>query len=118
VGKAFLEDVSDISIWWWTTIDLVVHFRDERGWAKYDSPRNLCLALAGEFGELAEVFQFHGDDVEVVKLQSIDNLMQEMADVAIYSLRFALALPPSEQGTESTTRMLEHIEMLRPREKK
>jgi dCTP diphosphatase len=33
----------------------------ERNWTQYHSPRNLVLALVGEVGELAELFQWQGE---------------------------------------------------------
>jgi hypothetical protein len=33
----------------------------ERNWAQYHTPRNLILALVGEVGELAELFQWRGE---------------------------------------------------------
>ena len=34
-----------------------------RDWAQYHTPRNLVLALVGEVGELAEIFQWKGDPI-------------------------------------------------------
>ena len=36
----------------------VRQFADERDWAPFHTPKNLVLALTGEVGELAEVFQW------------------------------------------------------------
>jgi dCTP diphosphatase len=33
----------------------------ERNWTQYHTPRNLVLALVGEVGELAEIFQWRGE---------------------------------------------------------
>jgi hypothetical protein len=33
----------------------------ERNWTQYHTPRNLVLALVGEVGELAELFQWRGE---------------------------------------------------------
>jgi hypothetical protein len=33
----------------------------ERNWIQYHTPRNLVLALVGEVGELAELFQWRGE---------------------------------------------------------
>jgi dCTP diphosphatase len=33
----------------------------ERNWTQFHSPRNLVLALVGEVGELAELFQWRGE---------------------------------------------------------
>jgi dCTP diphosphatase len=48
------------------------------------------LALTGELGELAEIFQFKGDDEEQsLSLEEQDKVGQEIADVTIYLLRLA-----------------------------
>lgn len=33
-----------------------------RGWEKFHTPRNICLALSGEAGELCELFQFKDEE--------------------------------------------------------
>jgi dCTP diphosphatase len=35
-------------------------FVQERNWEQFQTPRNLLLALVGEVGELAEIFQWKG----------------------------------------------------------
>jgi dCTP diphosphatase len=39
----------------------LARFAAEREWEQYHTPRNLMLALTGEVGELAELFQWRGD---------------------------------------------------------
>jgi dCTP diphosphatase len=65
------------------------NFRDERGWEPFDKPRNLLLALIGELGELAEIFQWKGDTNGVLTNDDIDKIGQELADVTIYLIRLA-----------------------------
>jgi dCTP diphosphatase len=36
-----------------------------RNWTQYQTPRNLLLALVGEVGELAELFQWRGQSVDM-----------------------------------------------------
>lgn len=36
-------------------------FCHERGWERFHTPRNLLLALVGEVGEVAELFQWRGE---------------------------------------------------------
>ena len=67
-------------------------FAEEREWKHFHTPRNLQLAVLGEIGELAELFQFKGDD----KNQSMSVgerviVGQELADVTIYLLHLAEA---------------------------
>ena len=67
-------------------------FALDRHWNKYHSPRNIVLAMMGECGELAELFQWLGDtqDDEIFKsIEDRDNCEQEIADVSIYCLRLA-----------------------------
>ncbi len=57
-------------------------FAMQREWDPFHTPRNLCLALGGELGELVE---------QLFLLETIqtDKLYQEVADVTIYLLRLA-----------------------------
>lgn len=67
-------------------------FSNERGWNKYHSPRNLLLALVGEVGELAEIFQWRGEVTEGLGDWSEadkDHLGEELSDVLIYLIRLA-----------------------------
>lgn len=65
-------------------------FAIDRDWLRYHSPRNLLLALLGELGELAEIFQFKGDDEDQsLSMEERDKVGQEIADVTIYLLRLA-----------------------------
>ncbi|CAM9164397.1 unnamed protein product [Ectocarpus fasciculatus] len=70
------------------------NFCTERNWQKFHTPRNICLALMGEAGELSELFQFKGEDTCCQGLPAWsrddrDKLSQEMADVFIYVTRLA-----------------------------
>lgn len=67
-------------------------FADERNWDQFHTPKNLVMALAGEAGELLDVFQWLTPDES-----TSDNLgeatrkaaKEEMADVFIYLIRLA-----------------------------
>ena len=37
------------------------NFVREREWEKYHTPRNLVMAMMGEVGEIAEIFQWKGE---------------------------------------------------------
>ena len=68
----------------------LVEFVRVRDWTKFDTPRNLVLAMLGEVGELAEIMQWKGDFKEHDKIKNdkvINKLSQEISDVAIYLLR-------------------------------
>lgn len=65
-------------------------FAIDRDWLRYHTPRNLLLALTGELGELAEIFQFKGDDEDQsLSMAEQDKVGQEIADVTIYLIRLA-----------------------------
>lgn len=83
---------------------LLRQFAKDRLWDKYHTPRNIALAIMGEFGELAELFQFRGDksidearpDNQSAGLididwsaEEVDKVGQEIADVTIYLMRLA-----------------------------
>jgi dCTP diphosphatase len=59
-------------------------FAVERDWVQFHTPRNLVLALVGEVGELAELYQW--DPGDAIPHQRV---AEEIADVAIYLLRLA-----------------------------
>jgi len=67
----------------------IVAFATEREWAKYHKPRSLLLALQGELGELAELFQWREDRDGTIGREALDKIGQELADVTIYLLRLA-----------------------------
>ena len=80
---------------------LIRKFANDREWNKYHTPRNIALAILGELGELAELFQWIGDDdnnnssttnksndiVSCFSEEMLDKIGQEMADVTIYLIR-------------------------------
>jgi dCTP diphosphatase len=79
---------------------LTRQFAIDRDWLQYHTPRNLVMALMGEIGELAEIFQFMGDDDTVssdshnstknaLSMQQLDKVGQELADVTIYLCRLS-----------------------------
>lgn len=67
-------------------------FADERDWNQFHSPKNLILALAGELGELAELFQWLTESQAARIMDDPDKASQvrdEVADVFVYLLRLA-----------------------------
>lgn len=66
-------------------------FADDRDWAQFHTPKNLAMALVGEAGELAAVFQWLtpeqsadlGDPELVVRVRD------ELADVFLYLVHLA-----------------------------
>ena len=68
-------------------------FAVERGWNEVYTPGNLMLALMAEFGELAELVQWLGDNAKLqLKESKVDKLCQEIADVSIYLLRLSVSM--------------------------
>lgn len=76
-----------------TVSDLMRHIRTfamDRLWSRFHKPRNLLLALMGELGELAELFQWQGDTpTKQMTEGELDKVGQELADVGIYLLRLS-----------------------------
>lgn len=75
--------------------DLVTEFSRRRDWEPFHTPKNLVMALTGEVGELAEIFQWLtpeqsqaicDDEQGRVKVE------HEVADVLMYLLRLAAVL--------------------------
>jgi dCTP diphosphatase len=64
--------------------DLVVQFREERGWGKHHQPRNLAVSIAVEAAELLEHFQW-GEYSEHNKKEVAD----ELSDILSYCLNLA-----------------------------
>ena len=65
-----------------------------RDWEQFHTPRNLVLALTGEVGELAEIFQWKGDAKAAPGLPNFSekekqNVKDELADVMSYLFRLA-----------------------------
>ncbi|XP_063157446.1 dCTP pyrophosphatase 1 [Candoia aspera] len=67
-------------------------FAAERGWGKYHQPRNLLLALVGEVGELAELFQWREEAPKGLPgwtPSEREALADELSDVLIYLVALA-----------------------------
>jgi dCTP diphosphatase len=72
--------------------ELVRRFTREREWEKYHNPRSLILALIGELGELAELFQWRSDGEAAGLMQDpkmATKVSEELADVFGYLLQLA-----------------------------
>lgn len=71
---------------------LHAQFSEERDWNKFHSPRNLLLAMVGEVGEVAELFQWRGEVSDGLPDWSDEDrksLEEELSDVLIYLVRLA-----------------------------
>jgi dCTP diphosphatase len=71
--------------------DRLRDFAEARQWTRFHTPKNLAMALAGEVGELVAELQWLTEE-ESAGLTAPgdrrDRLVDEVADVAIYLLRF------------------------------
>uniref|UniRef100_A0A3P9L403 dCTP pyrophosphatase 1 n=1 Tax=Oryzias latipes TaxID=8090 RepID=A0A3P9L403_ORYLA len=67
-------------------------FTDERDWSQFHQPRNLLLAMVGEVGEVAELFQWRGEVAEGLPgwtESEREQLAHELSDVMIYLVELA-----------------------------
>ena len=75
--------------------DLQARFREfsrERDWEQFHDPRSLILALVGEVGELAELFQWPGSQIEEasdIKSELNQRAAEEISDIFLYLIRLA-----------------------------
>ena len=69
----------------------VREFARERDWEQFHNPKNLAMALAGEVGELLEIFQWLTAEqaAEVMGSGRAEDVRDELADVIIYLVRLA-----------------------------
>lgn len=72
----------------------LVEFARERDWDRFHTPRSLILALTGEVGELAEIFQWLKDEQAeaIMASDKAEHVRQELADVFLYLMRLAMIL--------------------------
>jgi dCTP diphosphatase len=75
-----------------TLRDHLRQFVHERDWEQFHTPRNLVLALVGEVGELAELFQWLSDEQAATIIDNsvvAERVRDELADVFSYVLRLS-----------------------------
>jgi dCTP diphosphatase len=72
----------------------LTEFARERDWDRFHTPRSLILALTGEVGELAEIFQWRTDaeSESIMAGDKAEHVRQEVADVFLYLMRLAMVL--------------------------
>ncbi|XP_008065917.1 dCTP pyrophosphatase 1 [Carlito syrichta] len=70
---------------------LHAEFAAERDWDQFHKPRNLLLALVGEVGELAELFQWKTDEPgpQAWPQKERAALQEELSDVLVYVVALA-----------------------------
>lgn len=65
-------------------------FSAAREWEQFHSPKNLAIALSVEVAELLEHFQWLPDKVDEETLaEKMPRIEEELADVLLYTIRFA-----------------------------
>lgn len=67
-------------------------FVRERDWEKFHTPKNLVMALAGEAGELLEIFQWlsaEESETIVKDPKKMKALRHELSDILYYLLRLS-----------------------------
>lgn len=67
-------------------------FAIERNWGQFHSPKNLAMALMGEVGELAEIFQWMTEEESrsaALRSEKSKVVREELADVLMYLVRLA-----------------------------
>eukprot|EP00928_Gymnodinium_smaydae_P011247 TRINITY_DN14175_c0_g1_i1.p2 TRINITY_DN14175_c0_g1~~TRINITY_DN14175_c0_g1_i1.p2 ORF type:complete len:244 (-),score=55.90 TRINITY_DN14175_c0_g1_i1:82-708(-) len=72
--------------------ELLRSFARERDWDQHHTPRNLLLALVGEVGELAEIFQWKKEVPPGLPGWSeadLERVRDEVSDCLCYLVRFA-----------------------------
>jgi dCTP diphosphatase len=70
----------------------LAEFAEERDWEQFHSPKNLSMALAGEVGELLEIFQWLTEEQSSrgsLTPEQLNDAAEELADIMIYTLRLA-----------------------------
>ena len=75
--------------------DLILRYREftrERDWEQFHDPRSLILALVGEVGELAELFQWPGSQLAQAADSNSElnrRASEEISDVLLYLIRLS-----------------------------
>ena len=78
-----------------TIASLQLQFRQfvaERDWEQFHNPKNLVMALAGEVGELTEIFQWLTQEESAAAMDDegrAGQIRDELADVFAYLIRLA-----------------------------
>jgi NTP pyrophosphatase (non-canonical NTP hydrolase) len=75
--------------------EILQKFVAEREWERFHEPKDLALAISIEAGELSEHFLWKSTDEAREYIQNkghLDAVIEEIADVMIYSLNFVNAI--------------------------
>lgn len=75
------------------TLEALRQYREARDWQKFHLPKDLAIAVSTEAAELLEHFQWRNRAaLEDYLREHVDEIEQEVADIAIYLLFFCDAL--------------------------
>jgi NTP pyrophosphatase (non-canonical NTP hydrolase) len=85
-------------------------FREERGWDKFHSPKNLAMALMVETAELTEHFQWlTEEESRHLPADELLKVKDEIGDVLIYLVNLAdkLGLDPVQAAHDKVVKNVE-----------
>lgn len=72
--------------------EALARFAKDRDWEEYHTPKNLTMALAGEVGELLDIFQWLTPEESKAVMEDPkrrEDVLMELGDVFQYLLRLA-----------------------------
>lgn len=69
------------------SMDKVNQFRDARNWRQFHNEKDLAISISLEAAELLELFQWK--QPEEVRMNKLERIKEELADVLIYSYMLA-----------------------------
>lgn len=68
----------------------IIHFRDEREWSQFHTPKNLAISLSLEASEVLEHFQWKTDEeIQRYLISNKEEIADELGDVLNYLLLLA-----------------------------
>ena len=76
-------------------------FARERDWEQFRHPKNIAMTLAGETGELLEIYQWLSDEESRNAREASDTVKAtslELADIVIYAVQLADAMGIDLEG--------------------
>lgn len=82
--------------------DALAQFARERDWEQYHTPKNLVMALAGEVGELLDIFQWLTPEESRLVMDDPgrrEAVLMELGDVFQYLLRLSDQLDVDLEAT-------------------
>ncbi|MCF8105667.1 MAG: nucleotide pyrophosphohydrolase [Desulfohalobiaceae bacterium] len=103
-------------------LERLLTFRDERDWARFQTPRNLALSISLEAAELLEHFQWTREDEPQLSRDKVEAMSEEVADILIYLLLMAdrLGIDPVEAAFDKIEKNAARypVELVRGKSKK